>query len=105
VRVHLAGEHALEFELFDVCGQAIDVARHRFGGAGVVLRLGEVQQLIGAVQPFAERANAIDDAVELSTLLAELLRALRVVPDVRVFELASYFLEPIALDVVVKDTP
>jgi len=34
-----------------------------------------------------------------------LLRALRVVPDVRIFQLAAYFLEAFALAVVVKDTP
>jgi len=33
------------------------------------------------------------------------LRALGIVPDVRVFEFAPYFLEAFALDVVVKDTP
>jgi hypothetical protein len=41
----------------------------------------------------------------LGALLAELLRAFRVVPDVRILELAAYFLEPVALGVVVKDTP
>ena len=35
----------------------------------------------------------------------ELLRALRVVPDVRIFELARDFLEALRLDIEVKDTP
>jgi len=50
-------------------------------------------------------ADAVDDPVELGALLAELLRAFGVVPDVRVFQLAGYFLEPFGLGVVVKDTP
>jgi hypothetical protein len=34
-----------------------------------------------------------------------LLGALGVVPDVGIFELPPYFLQPLTLDVVVKDTP
>ena len=43
--------------------------------------------------------------LELRALLAELLRALRIVPDVRVFELARHFFEALGLRVEVKDTP
>jgi hypothetical protein len=105
VRIHLAGEHALEFELLDLHGQPVDIARYGFGGAGIVLGFGQLEKLIRAAQAFAERTDAVDDAVKLRALLAELLRTLRIVPDVRVFELAAYFLEPIALGIVVKDTP
>jgi hypothetical protein len=35
----------------------------------------------------------------------EILSALRVVPDVRVFQLAGYFLQAFLLALVVKDTP
>jgi hypothetical protein len=38
-------------------------------------------------------------------LLAEFLRTLRLVPDVRVFELAGDFLEPLFLQIVLKETP
>jgi hypothetical protein len=44
------------------------------------------------------------DAVELLLLLAELLRARRVVPDLRILELAVYRREPRFLGVEVKDT-
>jgi len=43
-------------------------------------------------------------AVELFLLLAKLLRALRIVPDLRILELAVYRGEPRRLDVEVKDT-
>jgi len=105
VRVHLARKHALEFELLDLRRQAIDVIRHGECRTVVVLRLGEFEQLVGPAQPFAERADAVDDAIELRAFLAELLSTLGIVPDIRIFELAPYFLEPFALGLVVKDTP
>jgi len=46
----------------------------------------------------------VNDAVELLFLLAELLRALRVVPDFRVFELSIDGGEPRRLQIEVKDT-
>jgi len=88
-----------------VSGQCIDVAGDRDSCAFVVFRFGELEQFVGAGQAIAERAYAVDDAVEGRALLAELLRAFRIVPDVRILELAAYFLEPFALGVVVKDTP
>jgi hypothetical protein len=44
------------------------------------------------------------DAIELFLLLAEFLRARRVVPDLRVLELPIYRGKPRRLDVEVKDT-
>jgi hypothetical protein len=57
------------------------------------------------VQAVGQSTNAIDDLVELRALLAELLRAFRLVPDVRVFQFATDFLETFLLRLVVKDTP
>jgi len=88
-----------------VRGEAVEVGGNRLGGAVVLLGFGQVEQFAGPGQAVAERANAVDDPVERSTLLAELLRPLRVIPDVRVLELPGYFLETLALRVVVKDTP
>jgi hypothetical protein len=42
--------------------------------------------------------------LELGALLAELLRTIGVVPDAGLFELANYFLQPLVLVVVIKDT-
>jgi hypothetical protein len=105
VRVHLAGEHALELDLLDVRRESVEVGGNRFGGAVVLLGFCQVEQFAGPGQAVAERANAVDDLVERGALLAELLGPLRVVPDVRVLQLAGYFLETLALGVVVKDTP
>jgi hypothetical protein len=48
--------------------------------------------------------QAVDGFLELGTLPAEFLRAFRVVPNSRLFELANYFLQPLVLVVVIKDT-
>jgi hypothetical protein len=42
--------------------------------------------------------------LELGTLLSELLRAIRVVPNAGLLELALYLLQTLVLVVVIKDT-
>ena len=86
-------------------GEPVEIGRNRLGGAVVLLGFGQVEQFSSASQTVAERADAVDDLVERGALLAELLRPLRVVPDVWVLEFPGYFLETLALGVVVKDTP
>ena len=95
----------MEFEFFDVRGQAVDVCRNGDSRAFVFLGFRQFEQLACTGKAIAERADAVDDPVERRAFLAELLGALGVVPDVRIFQLAGYFLEPFALGVVVKDTP
>jgi hypothetical protein len=46
----------------------------------------------------------VDDVLELRALLAELLRPLRVLPNVRLLELPDDFLEALVFTVVIKDT-
>jgi len=48
--------------------------------------------------------QAADHLLEFCALLAQLLRAIGVVPDSRLFEFARYFLKPFVLVVVIKDT-
>jgi hypothetical protein len=45
-----------------------------------------------------------DDLLEFGALLAQFLRALRVVPDARLLEFAGYFLQTLIFIVVIKDT-
>ena len=79
--------------------------RNRRDRAFVVLADRKIQQIAGFAERVGQRADAADDALEIRALLAELLRALRVVPDVRVFELARDFFEALGLHIEVKDTP
>jgi len=47
----------------------------------------------------------VDDLFELGAFLAQVLGPLRVVPDGRTFQFATYFFETLSLGLVVKDTP
>jgi hypothetical protein len=42
--------------------------------------------------------------LEAGALLAEILRALRILPDAGLLQLANYFLQALVLVVVIKDT-
>jgi hypothetical protein len=46
----------------------------------------------------------VDDFLELRALLAELLRPLRILPDIRLLELPRDLLQALILIVVIKDT-
>jgi hypothetical protein len=105
VRVHLPGEHPLELERLDALRELLDVGDDRVRGALVVLRDRELEQLAGFADAALQRFELVDDLREACALAPEVLRALRVVPDVRVLELAGDFLQPLALGIEVKDTP
>jgi len=49
--------------------------------------------------------DPVDDPFKLGALLAEILGARWIVPDIRVFKLATDFLEALRLRIEVKDTP
>jgi hypothetical protein len=105
VRIHLAGEHALEFQLFDALGVALDVRDDRVRGVLVVFHLDQFEQLVRAGQAFGQFTDAVDGLVEQRALAAQGLRACGVVPDVRAFEFAVDFFQTLLAGVVVKDTP
>jgi hypothetical protein len=97
-------KHAPELEIGDAPLDAADVA---FDGAqrGVVgFGARELVELLAVVELAPQLGQCQDDTVELLLLLAELLRARRIVPDLRVLELAIDGGETCALDVEVKDT-
>jgi hypothetical protein len=48
--------------------------------------------------------QAVDHLFEPRAFLAEILRAFRVIPDAGLLEFANYFLQSLALIVVIKDT-
>lgn len=52
-----------------------------------------------------DAVQTLDELSEACPLAAEVLRPLRVIPDVGIFELAAYFFEALAFGWVVKDTP
>jgi hypothetical protein len=104
VRIHLAGEHALEFQLLDFEGQSLGVGLDSLDGVRIRLGRGQIQQLGGIGQGAFEPIESADDLLELGSLLSQFLRAVRDVPNTGLLELALYFLQPLVLIVVIKDT-
>jgi hypothetical protein len=105
MRIHLAGEHALEFQLLDPARIALYVVDDGLRRFLVVLHLGQFQQFAGAGQAVGQRADAGNGLVQQRAFAAERLRTLRVVPDVGTFEFAIDFFQTLYFCVVVKDTP
>jgi hypothetical protein len=104
VRVQLAGEHALEFELLDVAFErrqvALDGLRRRF----VVLFDGQGEQLAGVLQAVGDLVEGADDLLQAGALAPQLLGLVGRIPDRGVFELPAYLGEALALEVVLKGT-
>jgi hypothetical protein len=104
VGIHLAREHALKFQALDHVRQARDVAFDLPRGRQIVLFRGQFQELSSVLQSSGESIEVADDALQLGSLLAQFLSAIRIVPYAGLFELPSYLLEAFVLVVVIKDT-
>jgi hypothetical protein len=104
MRVHLAGEHSLELESLDVGGELCRIPLDLGGGAGIGLFGRHIQELACVAQTAAQAIEIVDDFLELRALLAELLRPLRILPNIRLLELPGDFLQALVLVVVIKDT-
>jgi hypothetical protein len=95
----------VKLETVDALGELAEIGRNLTDRLAVVLFLGELQELAGIRQAASQCIEGGNDFFERRPFLAERLRALRLVPDVRLLELALDFLQPLRLGVVVKDTP
>jgi hypothetical protein len=73
-------------------------------GARVLLFGCELVELAGLVERLLDAIQRRDDGFELGALATQALRALGIRPDGGILELAVDLLEPLALDVIVKDT-
>jgi hypothetical protein len=104
VRIHLAREHALEFEQFDLDSQTFDIGLDFHARPRISLRGGQLQEFRGIGQGALQAIQAADDLLELGAFLAQFLRAIGVAPDARLLQLALYFLQPLVFIVVIKDT-
>jgi hypothetical protein len=105
VRIHLAGKHTLKLEPLDHRRQTRDVSLDLIGRLGVGLFGDQFEQFRGVAQAAREVVQVVDHPFELRSFFSEFLRAIRVVPDAGLLELASYFLKALVLVVVIKDTP
>ena len=86
-------------------GQRLDIVGYCKRGALVAFADRKIKQVAGFGEPFGQGTDAADNAFEVCAFLAQILRALRIVPDIRVFKLARDFFEALGLGIEVKDTP
>jgi hypothetical protein len=81
VRVHLARKHALEFELLHVAAEPIGIQLDLFRRGQIAFFGREIEQFTGVGEPPREPIQAADHQFEFGALLAEFLRAIRLVPN------------------------
>src|SRR5690606_13070868 len=105
VGVHLAGEHAAEFQLGKTGVEAAHFTANLLHRVGVVLVHRHLQQFPGIGDAAVEGFDGFHHRFEGGPLAAEVLGPLRVVPHVGVAELELYLGEALLLGGVVKDTP
>ena len=103
--VHLTGEHAPEFKLCNVGLQCMDVLLDSIQRFLVAFLGRKLKQLAGVLQRARHVVQSADDLFEARTFPSKLLRTLRVVPDLRLFQLADDFRQSLILAIEVKDTP
>jgi len=97
-------EHAPELEAGDASLQRRDVGLDADDRLLVFLGAGEFEQFSGVVQALIDVAQRDDYAFEGFLFLAQVLGALGIVPDFRVFQGAADFFQLRLLAVEVKDT-
>ena len=105
VGIHLAAEHAAEFQFLEDFAQALDFGDDIVHRTFVVFFGGHFQQVAGVTQAAGEVIDGFDDLRQHGALTAQRLRVLGFVPDAGVLQLAVYFDQAIMLVIVVKDTP
>ena len=103
--VHLAREHPTKFKLRNLLGIAVQIPRDGSNGFFVAFLGGHLQQIGGVLQPRLQLIQYQHDSFEISPFLTQGLRALLVLPNVRIFEFALDLYQAIFLFRVVKDTP
>jgi hypothetical protein len=104
VGVHIAGEHAPELEALDARFEASQITFHFGCRRRVVFFNGQRKQLVRIAQAVRNFVEADDDLLQPGSFLAQCLRALGVVPDVRLLQFALNLGQPFRLLIVVKDT-
>ena len=98
-------EHALQLEApyigFQTLRVLVDVARGRF----VTLAFRKLEKLRGVRYAFGGALDLAGVRGQPRTLTSQLLRALRLGPHGRIFQLTPYLLEALFLEIVLKETP
>ena len=91
MRVHLAAEHAFEFELVDLGLEGRDLALDLRSGGDILFVAGHFQQLQGVGQARLGAIQCLELLREVRAFAAQFLRLLGLVPDAGRFEFERDF--------------
>ena len=105
VIVHFAAEHSTKFEGGEAPFEAGQVRREFVDGTLVLFFERQDEQLMRIGKRGRQLIKASDDFLQLRALLAQRLGPLRLVPDVRLFQLPLHLGQAFGLALIVKDTP
>ena len=105
IGIEFAGEHAAEFEVFDMFFVGIDVGDGSVDGGFVIFGFGEFDEVERVLQALFDGIQSLDDADEGGAFLTEFGGFFGVIPDAGAFEFAFDFFEAFSFYGVVKDTP
>jgi hypothetical protein len=105
VRVELAVEHAAELEVAEFRIHGAEFALDVLQRGGIVFGGGHLEQFAHVPETGTDALQTGDDAFQRGAFLTERLRAIRIVPYVRLLQLEFYFFETAFAFVEVKDTP
>ncbi len=103
--VHLAGEHAPEFQPGDLGFQRVQVGLDNIEGFLVTLLGGHLQQFARIAHAVGEPVERQHHVLEPRTLAAQLLGTRGIVPDVGFFQFANDLGQLFRLAFEVKGTP
>ncbi|MNI50095.1 hypothetical protein D3C73_1047380 [compost metagenome] len=103
-RIGRIGEHAAEFQLFELFLECVGVFLNGFKRGIVVVGLGQFEQFVGVGQARAKTGERFHHVFQGFLFTAQVLGVLGVVPDRRVFELGVYNVQAFSFGIVVKDT-
>ena len=105
VLIHFAGEHATKFQRSDFFFHDVEIFDHRLNAVLIFFFNRHVEQLARLDQTFLHALQSTHNLFKAGAILAEFLCAFRIIPDVRLFQLALDFVELLFLYIKVKDTP
>lgn len=102
--IHFAGKHATKFKGVDFLFVFREIGHHFVDGCGVIFLDRKIQQFAGVSETCTQRIESRYNLFQSCSFLPQRLRPFRVVPYVRLFELALDLGQPFRLGLVVKGT-
>jgi hypothetical protein len=103
--VHFTGKHTPELKLFNLFFEFGQISLDSFNAVFVIFLNCHIQQFTGVIEAADQLFQHQHDLFQPRSFLPQFLRVLRIIPYIRLFQLAIYFFKLFFASVEVKDTP